>query len=85
MAPPNSPLGLFDAARVRVWLDGNDSRLRRGQIMDPISPATRREALHDQITDAQMVLRRAAAAAALKSDPLAEQLHALAGVRRRAE
>jgi hypothetical protein len=46
--------------------------------MDPISPAARREALHDQITDAQMVLRRAAAAAALKSDPLAEQLHALA-------
>lgn len=46
--------------------------------MDPISPAARREALHEQITDAQMVLRRAAAAAALKSDPLAEQLQALA-------
>jgi hypothetical protein len=46
--------------------------------MDPISHAARREALHEQITDAQMVLRRAAAAAALKSDPLAEQLQALA-------
>ncbi|HQT65704.1 MAG: hypothetical protein B7Z75_14320 [Acidocella sp. 20-57-95] len=46
--------------------------------MDPISPAARREALHEQITEAQMVLRRAAAAAALKSDPLAEQLRALA-------
>jgi len=46
--------------------------------MDPISPAARREALHEQINDAQMVLRRASAAAALKSDPLAEQLQALA-------
>jgi hypothetical protein len=46
--------------------------------MDPISPASRREALHEQITEAQMVLRRAAAAAALKNDPLAEQLQALA-------
>ena len=46
--------------------------------MDTISPAARREALHEQITDAQMVLRRTAAAAALKSDPLAEQLQALA-------
>ena len=46
--------------------------------MDPISSASRREALHEQITDAQMVLRRAAAAAALKSDPLCEQLQALA-------
>ena len=46
--------------------------------MDPISPAARREALHEQITEAQMVLGRAAAAAALKSDPLAEQLQALA-------
>lgn len=46
--------------------------------MDPISPTARREALHEQITDAQMVLRRAAAAAALKNDPLAEQLQALA-------
>jgi hypothetical protein len=46
--------------------------------MDPISPAARREVLHEQITEAQMVLRRAAAAAALKSDPLAEQLQALA-------
>jgi len=46
--------------------------------MDPISPAARREALHEQISDAQMVLRRAAAAAALKNDPLAEQLQALA-------
>ena len=46
--------------------------------MDPISPAARREALHEQISEAQMILRRAAAAAALKSDPLAEQLQALA-------
>ena len=46
--------------------------------MDPISSASRREALHEQIADAQMVLRRAAAAAALKSDPLCEQLQALA-------
>jgi hypothetical protein len=46
--------------------------------MDPISPASRREALQEQITDAQMALRRAAAAAALKSDPLCEQLQALA-------
>ena len=46
--------------------------------MDPISPTARRTALHEQITEAQMVLRRAAAAAALKSDPLAEQLQALA-------
>jgi hypothetical protein len=46
--------------------------------MDPISPAARREPLHEQIVDAQMVLRRAAAAAALKNDPLAEQLQALA-------
>jgi hypothetical protein len=46
--------------------------------MDPISPNARREALHEQIAEAQMVLRRAAAAAALKSDPLAEQLQALA-------
>lgn len=46
--------------------------------MDPISPASRREALHEQIAEAQMVLRRAAAAAALKNDPLAEQLQALA-------
>ncbi|GLR68292.1 hypothetical protein GCM10010909_29730 [Acidocella aquatica] len=46
--------------------------------MDPISPTSRRETLHEQIADAQMVLRRAAAAAALKSDPLAEQLQALA-------
>ncbi len=46
--------------------------------MDPISSAARRDALHEQISDAQMILRRAAAAAALKSDPLAEQLQALA-------
>ncbi len=46
--------------------------------MDPISPAARREAMHEQISEAQMILRRAAAAAALKSDPLAEQLQALA-------
>ena len=46
--------------------------------MDPISSAARRDALHEQISEAQMILRRAAAAAALKSDPLAEQLQALA-------
>ena len=46
--------------------------------MDPISSAARRDALHEQISDAQMILRRTAAAAALKSDPLAEQLQALA-------
>ena len=46
--------------------------------MDPISPAARRQALHEQIADAQMALRRAAAAAALKNDPLGEQLNALA-------
>ena len=46
--------------------------------MDPISPVARREALHEQIREAQMVLRRAAAAAALKGDALAEQLNALA-------
>jgi hypothetical protein len=46
--------------------------------MDSISPKVRREALHDQISEAQMILRRAAAAAALKGDPLAEQLQALA-------
>ena len=46
--------------------------------MDPISPAARREALHEQINEAQMILRRAAATSALKSDPLAEQLQALA-------
>lgn len=46
--------------------------------MDPITPRARREALHEQITEAQMILRRAAAAAALKGDPLAEQLQALA-------
>lgn len=50
--------------------------------MDPISPAARREALHEQISEAQMILRRAAAAAALKSDPLAEQLQALAVCRK---
>ncbi|WP_261039382.1 hypothetical protein, partial [Streptococcus mitis] len=37
-----------------------------------------RDALHEQISEAQMILRRAAAAAALKSDPLADQLQALA-------
>ncbi|EKM98188.1 MULTISPECIES: hypothetical protein [unclassified Acidocella] len=46
--------------------------------MDPINPKARREALHEQISEAQMILRRAAAAAALKGDPLAEQLQALA-------
>jgi hypothetical protein len=46
--------------------------------MDPINPKARREALHEQIAEAQMILRRAAAAAALKGDPLAEQLQALA-------
>ncbi|MDE8343424.1 MAG: hypothetical protein POG24_06360 [Acidocella sp.] len=46
--------------------------------MDPITPKARREALHEQITEAQMILRRAAAAAALKGDPLSEQLQALA-------
>ncbi|MFT2095115.1 hypothetical protein ACMS1Z_10660 [Acidiphilium multivorum] len=46
--------------------------------MDPISPVARRQALHEQIADSQMALRRAAAAAALKNDPLREQLHALA-------
>jgi hypothetical protein len=46
--------------------------------MDPINPKARREALHEQIAEAQLILRRAAAAAALKGDPLAEQLQALA-------
>jgi hypothetical protein len=46
--------------------------------MDSISPKARREALHEQIAEAQIILRRAAAAAALKGDPLAEQLQALA-------
>jgi hypothetical protein len=46
--------------------------------MDPITPKARREALHEQIIEAQMILRRAAASAALKGDPLAEQLQALA-------
>ncbi|MHB1302611.1 MAG: hypothetical protein ACYCZB_03930 [Acidiphilium sp.] len=46
--------------------------------MDSINPAARRQALHEQIADSQMALRRAAAAAALKNDPLREQLHALA-------
>jgi hypothetical protein len=43
-----------------------------------LTAADRRQALYDQISDAQLALRRAAAAAALKNDPLSQHLNALA-------
>jgi hypothetical protein len=44
--------------------------------MDTLTPALRRETLHQQVGAAQFALTQAAAAAALQSDPLAEQLKA---------